>query len=222
VLMANVVEMPPRGHYLANEVGLLAGVSGERIGQWARRKYIRASQSMANPHVYSYQDVGEAMVVHELLDLGADLRSIKRTIGRLREREGLDWPLQRHRSDLDAYHGTVIEHGDDGRAYDIGGKRSAEQVVLDDRNLTKIAGELERGGWAARIVPDLKYIEVNPDRLGGRPVIRGRRIAADEVARIANMPDGIDILRKDYEISAPEARDAKRWWDVVHKFATAA
>lgn len=220
--MATVVEMPPRGHYLANEVGLLAGVSGERIGQWARRKYIRASQSMANPHVYSYQDVAEAMLVHELLDLGADLRSIKRTIGRLREREGLDWPLQRHRVNLDAYYGSVIERGDDGQGYDIGGKRSPEQVVLDDRNLTKIANELERGGWATRIVPDLQYIEVNPDRLGGRPVIRGRRIAADEVARIAGMPDGIEVLRKDYEISAPEARDAARWWDAVHEFASAA
>ncbi len=71
-------------------------------------------------------------------------------------------------------------------------------------------------------MPDLKYIEVNPDRLGGRPVIRGRRIAADEVARIAALPNGIEILRKDYEITAAEARDATRWWSVVHEFGLAA
>ncbi len=31
--MADVHVMPPRGHYFANEVGQLAGVSGETIGQ---------------------------------------------------------------------------------------------------------------------------------------------------------------------------------------------
>jgi uncharacterized protein (DUF433 family) len=201
---------------------LLAGVSGERIGQWARRGYIRASQSMRSPHVYSYQDVAEAMVVHELLDLDAELKSIKRTIGRLREREGLNWPLQRHRPTLDALHGTVVERDSAGRTFDIGGKLSPEQIVLDEKNLTKIAGELERGGWAVRVLPDLRYIEVNPDRLSGRPVIRGRRIAADDVAQIASAPHGFEILREDYEITADEARDALRWWDAVHEFALAA
>ncbi len=214
--------MPPRGHYLANEVGLLAGVSGERIGQWARRKYIRASQSIGVPHVYSYQDVAEAMVVHELLDLEADLKSIKRTIERLREREGLDWPLQRFRPNLDSFHGSVIEHGQDGLAIDIGGKRSPEQIVLDERNLNAIADQLERGGWAARLIPDLRYVEVNPDLLGGRPVIRGRRIAADEVAQLAKMPNGLRTLRADYNVKPEEAADAVRWWDAVHEFALAA
>src|SRR5665213_2160799 len=128
--MVDVREMPPRGHYLAQEAGLLAGVSGDRIGQWARRGYIRASQSMAIPHVYSYQDVAEAMVVHELEDAGADLKSIKRTIKRLRAQHGLNWPLQRHKDNLGAVHGSVVNY-DGGAAYNIGGKGSAEQRVLD-------------------------------------------------------------------------------------------
>src|SRR3954447_15593752 len=105
--MGVVREMPPRGHYLAHEVGLLAGVSGDRIGQWARRGYIRSSQSSGRPRVYSYQDVAEAMVVHELEDAGADLRSIKRTIQRLRERAGMSWPLQHHRERLATVSGIV-------------------------------------------------------------------------------------------------------------------
>ena len=215
--MPGVREMPPRGHYLAQEVGLLAGVSGDRIGQWARRGYIRASQSMGRPHVYSYQDVAEAMVVHELEDFGADLKSIKRTIQRLRADQGLDWPLQRHRGKLDAVHGSVVKY-ESGVAYDIGGKGSPEQRVLSEENLDKIAGELERGGWAARLVPGLRFIEVNPDRLAGRPVIRGRRIAADEVARLAGSPDGLRLLRNDYEVTSDEAADAVRWWDAVRQF----
>ena len=44
----------PRAHgtFLAGEVGELAGVSGNTIGQWARWGYIRASQSDGDPHVY--------------------------------------------------------------------------------------------------------------------------------------------------------------------------
>lgn len=63
---SKVTHLPPRGHYLAREVGLLAGVPGHTVGQWARRGYIQSSQSAGRPRVYSFQDVAEAMVVHEL------------------------------------------------------------------------------------------------------------------------------------------------------------
>src|SRR3954465_11274880 len=108
--MGTVREMPPRGHYLAHDAGVLAGVSGDRIGQWARRGYIRSSQSSGRPHIYSYQDVAEAMVVHELEDAGADLKSIKRAIARLRERGGTGWPLQHHRATLGTLSGSVVEY----------------------------------------------------------------------------------------------------------------
>src|SRR3954466_9178618 len=56
------------GHLLAGEVGELAGVTGNTIGQWARWGYIRASQSAGDPHVYSVEEVAEAAVVRALLD----------------------------------------------------------------------------------------------------------------------------------------------------------
>ena len=82
-------EMSPRGRYLANEVGRLAGVSGDRIGQWARRGYIRSSVSSGRPRVYSYQDVAEAMVVHELVQRDVALDAIKDAIAFLRESHGM-------------------------------------------------------------------------------------------------------------------------------------
>jgi uncharacterized protein (DUF433 family)/DNA-binding transcriptional MerR regulator len=215
--VGSVVELPPRGHYLAHDAGVLAGVSGDRIGQWARRGYIRSSQSSGRPRVYSYQDVAEAMVVHELEDAGAGLKSIKRTIARLRQREGMNWPLQHHRAKLGNAYGSVVEYvGRD--AVNIGGRGSAWQQVLDPDNLVKIAGELERGGWAVRLVPGLRYIEVNPDRLAGRPVIRGRRIAADEVAQLAETDAGRKVLSDDYEVTPDEVADALRWWRVAREF----
>jgi uncharacterized protein (DUF433 family) len=211
--------MPPRGHYLAHEVGALAGVSGDRVGQWARRGYIRASQDSGIPHVYSYQDVGEAMVVHELVEQGAELKSIKRAIERLRELYGHDWPLQH--AELGALHGSVVgfdEHG----AYDIGGKGSPWQHVVEPDNLRKIASQLERGGWVVRELPDLRYIEVNPDRLSGRPAIRGKRVPASMVAELADRPDGPEILREDFDLSDDEIRDARRWWSAASRFDEAA
>lgn len=79
--MGHLHRMPPRGDYLAHEVGQLAGVSGHTVGQWARNGYIRPSQSVGPPHVYSFQDVAEAILVHELLDRGVPYEDIKATIG---------------------------------------------------------------------------------------------------------------------------------------------
>jgi hypothetical protein len=79
------------GRFLAGEAGDLAGVSGTTIGQWARRGYIRASQSAGDPHVYSLEDVLEASVVHALLERGVRHAAIRRTIAALTEYG--DWPL---------------------------------------------------------------------------------------------------------------------------------
>jgi uncharacterized protein (DUF433 family) len=215
-----VREMPARGHYLAGEVGLLAGVSGDRIGQWARWGYIRSSRSEGDPRVYSYEDVAEAIIVHELEELGADLPSIRRAVDRLRRREHADWPLQRHAGRLGAANRSVVEFAG-GEAYDLGAASPAEQGLLRTPDLRRIAADLERGGWAARLLGDLRHIEVNPDRLGGRPVIRGRRLAAEEVALLAATPGGRDVLHADYELSAEQIDDAVRWWETARGFEAA-
>lgn len=87
--------MPPRakphGRFLAAEAGELAGVSGTTIGQWARRGYIRSSQSDAEPRVYSVEDVAEAAIVRALLERGVGHAQVRRAIDRL-SCYG-DWPL---------------------------------------------------------------------------------------------------------------------------------
>jgi DNA-binding transcriptional MerR regulator len=80
------------GHFLAAEVGELAGVSGTTIGQWARWGYIPASVSGEDPHVYSVEDVAEAAIVGELLGRGVPHADVRRAIERLREEYGR-WPL---------------------------------------------------------------------------------------------------------------------------------
>ena len=81
----------PHGHLRAGEVGELAGVTGNTIGQWARWGYIRASQSAGDPHVYSVEDVAEAAMVQALLERGVSHLQVRRAIAHLREFG--DWPL---------------------------------------------------------------------------------------------------------------------------------
>lgn len=211
----NVRHMPPRGRYLAHEAGVLAGVSGAKIGQWARRGYIRSSVDDGRPRVYSYQDIAEAMVVHDLLTRNVPHREIKHAIASLAKYG--NWPLTH--APLATADGRVFAEEDDA-AYDVG--RTGWQQAITPENLEKIASQLKRGGWAVRDLPDLEYIEVDPDRLSGRPTIKGRRIPAAKVASLARTPQGWDILREDYELADPEIADAQRWWAKVTELAQAA
>jgi MerR HTH family regulatory protein len=81
----------PHARFLAKEVGELVGVSGTTIGQWARRGYIRSSQSEGDPRVYSLEDVLEAAYVRALLAGGVTRRKIHDAVVAL-ARYGA-WPL---------------------------------------------------------------------------------------------------------------------------------
>lgn len=166
----------PAGRYLAHEAGHLAGVSGDRVGQWARWGHIRASVSAADPHVYCFMDVAEATAVHELLERGLRLGDVRRAVQRLGGPEG--WPLS------------------SGGLHVVGGRLAAERdgilvdvldggqgVLAFDGRLDAVA-LLSRGGWPAREL-GLEWIEVDPERLGGRPCLRGRRIAVADAAGLA-------------------------------------
>ena len=97
----------PHGHFLAAEVGELAGVSGTTIGQWARRGYIRSSAGEGDPRVYSVEDILEAAIVCELLRRGVRHAEVRRAIAGLADEYGA-WPL----SEV-----ALATTADDGRAH---------------------------------------------------------------------------------------------------------
>lgn len=218
-----VREMPPRGRYGAAEVGRLAGVSGTTIGQWARRGYVRSSQGDGPPRIYSYQDIAEAMVVHALLDRGLKHRAIRQAIAWLRDQHGHAWPLT-HAEQLmvPADYTTVrrgravvAAHGSD--LIDV----TTGDAVLPESDLVEIAEDLRRGGWAARKL-QLTHIEVDPDRLSGRPVIVGTRVPAEDAARLASAQGGRRVLREEYGLTTPQINDAMKWWNAVTGYESAA
>ncbi len=222
--MGEVLEVKPRGITSPHEVGWSAGVSADRIGQWARRGYIRSSVSPVVPLVYSYQDVAEAMAVHELILRGTSLRRIKRAVELLRDDYG-DWPLTSAplvTAELRGQAGpsaALLLQGNDGLA-DL--HRDPYQGVLKIGELRRIASDPRRGGWAVRRLPDLRHVEVDPDRLSGRPTIRGTRVPAELGAKLASREEGRMILKSDYGVTERQIRDAQRWWDAVDDMTQAA
>jgi len=219
--MTSVRLMPPRGRYLANDVGQLAGVSGETVGQWARYDYIRSSQSAPGeyPRVYSFQDVAEAILVHELLDKKVPLKALGPVIEALREEFG-DWPLQHAHLETVSDQGIpiaalLVKRGD--LRYELG-EHGWQTVAGTTVNPQRVAVDLTQGGWAARQLPGLRHIEVNPDRLSGRPTIRGRRVPVALVAELADEPDGVEMLHEDYDLDEEQIDDARRWWKATRSY----
>lgn len=212
----------PVGIYTAREAGQLAGVSGIQIGQWERRGYIEASRRDGPPNLYSFQDVLEAIVVHELIDRGVSRPKIFHAIDNLRSSyEDGRWPLSRSDLWLDLDSGELlVEENEEvfeiSTSKMVGQGRHRQLIELD-----KVARDLERGGWAARKNPRLAWIEVDPDRLSGTPTIRGRRLPAERVARIAMNRNGRRLLRTDYELTGPEINDAVAWWKAVETYQAA-
>ncbi len=181
------------GRYLAHDAARLVGVPGERIGQWARWGHIRASVSAGEPHVYAFGDVAEALAVHLLLDAGFTLPVLRHAVRRLSDDAA--WPLS------------------GGGLHVVGNRLAVErgevlEDVFTDHGVLPLDGRVpaaelvRRGGWPARRLGDLDSVEVDPERLGGRPALRGRRVAVEDA--VAD-PSGLGL--SDAEVAA-----ARRWW----------
>ena len=95
-------------------------------------------------------------------------------------------------------------------------------MLPDLWSLRAITGWLRRGGWALREHPEIENVEVDPDRLSGRPTIRDRRVPAEKVAHLAETKDGRITLRADYQLSARQIEDAVRWDRAVSEYEAAA
>ena len=174
--------------YPAHRAGALAGVSGYRIGQWARYGLITPSFYKGRPaNLYAFLDVAEAIVVHWLLDRGFTYDNIHTAIAGARQAYP-DWPLLQARLGV-AQHavegderGAIVQEVDPGVYVDVG--RGGNQVMVRPLLLERARDMLRRGGWIAQEL-GLRRIEVDPDKLGGLPTVQGRRWPIERVAQLA-------------------------------------
>ncbi len=198
----------PIGRYSPGEVSHLTGVSPRRIGQWARRKCIARSRPESAKRPFSYQDVGETLMVRKLTEAGVRLADASLAVTRLREEYG-NWPLRDAPLPKDEYRRMLLENGEHLWDFTSGvsGRRAISSALAD-------------GGWAS-VEESLTRIAVDPAVMSGTPTIRGRRITAMFVGNMAETPSGREILETDYELSEEEIDEGRRWRAKVLEYAAA-
>jgi uncharacterized protein (DUF433 family) len=189
------------GHYNAAEVGRLAGVSARRVGQWARYGIIPSVSSV--PRIYSYADAGEAVLVRYLVEQGLKPRDVRGIVENLRKRYG-QWPLATAPLEHEGRF-VVVREGDELIFSAI--KQEHEVLAGTFIDLQVVRTALSRGGWVSYgHIRD--HIEVDPERLSGRPTIKGRRLATEVVAELAQRPEGREALVEDFGLTDEEIEDA--------------
>ena len=151
---------------------------------------------------YSYADVGEGLLAHYLIDyIGVRLPRVRRIVEQLRDRYGA-WPLSTAPLEHD---GPFIVVRDEDLVFSA---EQPEQGVLERTlDLRELRTALAHGGWVTLARPH-PHVEVNPERLGGRPTVRGRRIPTAVVVDIAERPGGARTLRDEYDLTQAEIADA--------------
>jgi uncharacterized protein (DUF433 family) len=228
----------PTGFFAAEDGALVAGVPVARFRAWVRSRMIEPSIARAPIAVYSFQDVAQALVVRELEDRGVGAREIARAVSALRPRYGR-WPLLSAELFTEHLPPRVIRRGhqaenpgttsertslalrEDGAFLEL--NRGGFEQAFEERArepLQNMVDVLKRGGWPSR-ERHLTNIEIDPERLGGRPTIRGRRIEVELVAELARSHDRSD-LRDGYDLTDAEIEDAVAWWSAAEALSLAA
>lgn len=182
------------GRYLAADAGRLAGIDGDRIGQWARWGHIRASVSDGDPHVYAFLDVADALAVRLLLDGGVRLPVIRRAVDALGGAHPLTDGLhlvdgrlavERERGLEDVFTTQRVLEMDQGGDAVIAG--------VKDRGRLDPVALLRAGGWPSLMTG--VAVEVDPERAAGVPCRPGTRTP---------VRDALD-----------DDADLRRWWACV-------
>jgi uncharacterized protein (DUF433 family)/DNA-binding transcriptional MerR regulator len=212
------------GVFSPRMAGALAGVSGYRIGQWARYGLIRPTVYEGRPaNRYAFYDIAEAIVVHWLRLQGFSYDEIHFAIDSAREHEP-SWPLMRgqlgvarHTVEADRDRGVIVQRMPEGVYVEVG--RAGRQVVLKPELLSFAQDMLRTGGWIA-YAKGLDRIEVEPTKLGGAPALRGRRWPIERIARIAADNAGREILLHDYALEPEDVEQAVTWAEAAQDLVT--
>ncbi len=204
------------GVFSPRRAGALAGVSGNKIGQWARYGLITPHVYEGRPaNRYAFYDVAEAIVIHWLRAAQFSYDEIHRAIATARE-EYPDWPLVSAplgvaRDAVEGDRGLIVQRVEGGY---VETGRPGGQVILKPELLGFARDMLRTGGWLADQL-GLERLEVDPEKLGGAPTLRGRRWPVERVARIAADGEGRDLLVQDYGLDKRDVEESVRWTDAA-------
>jgi uncharacterized protein (DUF433 family) len=198
------------GQYSTWELARLAGASPKKVGRWHQMQVFTSSGRI--PDTYSYADAAEAILAHYLIDQGLRPGEVAKLVAHLRKTYG-DWPLTsaplEHEGRL-----VVVREGND---LVLDAVHHPEQRVIEATlDLRRVRDALAHGGWVA-LKSRRESIEVDPEKLGGLPTVRGRRLPTTIVAEVSQEPDGIAVLKTEYELSDTEIEETLAYEEDVRK-----
>jgi uncharacterized protein (DUF433 family) len=157
-------------------------------------------------------------LVRYLIEQKLRPRDVHQIVDNLRDKYGA-WPLATAPLEHDGRL-VVVREGDDIH-FDAADNVDQKVVTGTLLNLKVVREALEQGGWVALQHPR-SHIQVDPDRLSGRPTIRGRRVPTDVVADLASREEGRTLLREDYGLSDEQIEDAVGYESDVEQALAAA
>jgi uncharacterized protein (DUF433 family) len=156
------------------------------------------------PSVYSYADAGEAVIVRYLIEHGVKPKKVREMVERLRVDFG-EWPLAR--APLEHEGGLVVRREGANVLVDVVDRPNQQVEEGTFLSLVEVRKALEQGGWVALKTPRV-HIQVDPDRLSGRPTIRDRRLPTAMVAELGQRSEGRDTLRTEFGLTDEEIDEA--------------
>lgn len=192
-----------RGFYSTAQVSRLARIPISTLYDWRSRGIIAPSVEVisgtgAIDHGYSYADLTIIKIMRALRNDKLDLKSARIALNHLYDRLG---PPNRGWADSHVY--LVGNEIFADRPADKFGTTAAHE--FGQKVETRLFGDLfqklkdvEEAGEI--IVPDefTKYVEVNPDVMGGQPVIRDTRVPTELLTMLKKQGKSVDEISQLY------------------------
>jgi uncharacterized protein (DUF433 family) len=193
--------------FTTNEAQRLTGLSSRRLQYWDETAFIRPSvasrKGRGSPRLYSFQDLVQLRVAAQLRD-----NLSLQTLRRLKAALDVDAPFATVRFAV-TEHNEVFYLGPSGQHEAV--KAPGQIILTFEVPLREIRTGLETRIAGLRKRRGIGQIEQRKGVLGNRPRLRGTRIAADAIARLAREGWSVERIREEYpELEAADIGAALR------------
>lgn len=202
--LGGVGESRADGYFTAAETSRIARIPLSTLNFWARTGVIVPSQRTARPRLYSFQDLRDLRVAHELRGQGARRGEIKAVLEFLRSLPGSSSQRLAH-AQLQVVGARVSYRNPELDIDPVEPSTGGQRVLAVP--MAELDGEVRDGD-----LRPAERIAISPDVRGGTPVVAGTRVPAQLVAELVD--DGVprgEILDMYPSLSAADLDAAARW-----------
>lgn len=198
-----------QGFYSARQVSRLVGIPLSTLYEWRRSGVVRPSLQLlsdgeAVDEGYSYADLTLMRILRALRERQLDFDSAAKALHHLYERLG---PPDQGWANERVYvvgNRVYADRPDEWEATDASALGQKVATVLFG-DLFEELRELEEGASILVPVQFRRYVEINPEVMGGEPVVKGTRIPTSVLAALLPKYKTVTRLARLYEPLPEEA-----------------